>query len=308
MYETFSHRYLNHQEELALFVPLCLQRKNSNVVSPVSTDLPGYCYADAIADARIVFQIIDYIAREFFIECEAREPCALTLTIAPLLSQTRSDKEALFHLLAHCYLDVIQKSEEKLKNDVEIARYVLVQTNVMRVYQLAHNYYFHNDSVTEWEDLVQNGMLGLLVAIDTYIPWYGYRFGTHATWQIRGKLQQQVRQDARHCAGTTVAIDAERDSMLMIERLRYEGEVGKDFDRRRADVLAAFVDFLLKHIVPTLCDDERRVLLSDLGITPPIGTASPTIRHRIRHRLLESEEVRAFMSRIKDIDILEEFF
>jgi len=308
MYEASSHRYLNYQEELALFVPLCLQRQNSNVVSPVSTDLPGYGYADAVADAGTVVQIIDYIAHEFFIECETREPCTLTLTIAPLLSQTRSDKEGLFHLLARCYLNLIQQSEEKLNNDVEIARYVLVQTNVMRVYQLAHNYHFQNGNITEWEDLVQNGMLGLLLAIDTYIPWYGYRFGTHATWQIRGKLQQQVRQDARHCANTAVELDAEHDSMLTIERLRYEGEVGRDFTRRRADVLAAFVDFLVKHIAPTLCDDERQVLLSDLGVAPPISTVSPTIRRRLRHRLLESEEVRAFMSHIKDIDSLEELF
>lgn len=46
-------------------------------------------------------------------------------------------------------------------------------------------------------DLIQEGNLGLMKAIDKYDPSYGYKFSTYATWWIRQSMSRAVADQAR---------------------------------------------------------------------------------------------------------------
>ncbi len=77
------------------------------------------------------------------------------------------------------------KSEEHVllvrKNATE-ARNLLIQHNVRLVISMAKNYRWRG---VELQDLIQEGIMGLVRAIDRFEPDRGFKFSTYAHWWIR---------------------------------------------------------------------------------------------------------------------------
>lgn len=73
--------------------------------------------------------------------------------------------------------------------DGDAARETLVIRNLRLVLNLAGR--FRNDSLT-YDDLVQEGMFGLIKAADRYDPARGTRFATFAVWWIRQSIGRAV--------------------------------------------------------------------------------------------------------------------
>jgi RNA polymerase sigma factor (sigma-70 family) len=73
--------------------------------------------------------------------------------------------------------------------DGEAAREALVIRNLRLVLNLAGR--FRNDSLT-YDDLVQEGMFGLIKAADRYDPKRGTRFATFAVWWIRQSIGRAI--------------------------------------------------------------------------------------------------------------------
>ena len=73
--------------------------------------------------------------------------------------------------------------------DGDAAREALVLHNLRLVLNLAGR--FRNDSLT-YEDLVQEGIFGLLKAADRYDPKRGTRFATFAVWWIRQSIGRAI--------------------------------------------------------------------------------------------------------------------
>lgn len=75
--------------------------------------------------------------------------------------------------------------------DAAAARETFVIHNLRLVHKIARHYH-SDDPATEYDDLVQVGVLGLMRAIDDYNPELGNRFATYATWWIRQHITRAV--------------------------------------------------------------------------------------------------------------------
>ena len=76
----------------------------------------------------------------------------------------------------------------------ERARQRLTENNLRLVISVAKKY---RGMGLPFEDLIQEGNLGLMKAIDKFDPDRGYRFSTYATWWIRQAVQRAVADKGR---------------------------------------------------------------------------------------------------------------
>ena len=74
-------------------------------------------------------------------------------------------------------------------------RELLVQRFVPLVKRIAYHLLARLPASVQFDDLVQNGMIGLLDAIDRYQEGYGAQFETYATQRIRGAMLDGLREN-----------------------------------------------------------------------------------------------------------------
>lgn len=106
------------------------------------------------------------------------------------------------------------KSNEKA---VEKARKKLVESNLRLVVSIAKNYRNHKIPI---EDLIQEGNLGLLKAIDRFKWEKGYRFSTYATWWIKQAIGQHILKRKRMIRLPAHAATVQRKMMQATEQFR----------------------------------------------------------------------------------------
>ncbi|HCK09801.1 MAG TPA: hypothetical protein DHW45_07980, partial [Candidatus Latescibacteria bacterium] len=73
--------------------------------------------------------------------------------------------------------------------DVE-AKNQILEGNLRFVVQIAAQY---QSSTLPFADLLAEGNIGLIKAVDKFDPTLGYRFSTYAVWWIRNAIQRAIR-------------------------------------------------------------------------------------------------------------------
>jgi RNA polymerase primary sigma factor len=91
--------------------------------------------------------------------------------------------------LEHDELVQLFQTYEKGGKDATRARQKLTESNLRLVVYIAKKHKGHNIPL---EDLIQEGNLGLLKAIDKFDWKKGFRFSTYATWWIKQAISQYV--------------------------------------------------------------------------------------------------------------------
>jgi RNA polymerase primary sigma factor len=108
----------------------------------------------------------------------------------------------------------------RIRGGDERARERMIEANLRLVVSIARHY---NCRGMTFEDVVQEGILGLMAAINKFDPTKGFRFSTYATYWIRQAIVRAIEKQSRMIRLPTYAYHAvgklERSSMQLSDKL-----------------------------------------------------------------------------------------
>ena len=91
-------------------------------------------------------------------------------------------------------LKLRQKKIERSFEKAQIAKSELIQANLRLVVSIAKKY---TNRGLQFLDLIQEGNIGLMKAVDKFEYQRGYKFSTYATWWIRQAITRAIADQAR---------------------------------------------------------------------------------------------------------------
>ena len=197
----------------------------------------------------------------------ARPDVAETHYVNNQVAAMTSDSLQLFLNEAGRYPLLTAAEEVELAKRVErgdkSAKDLMVNSNLRLVVSIAKKYQGHGLSLL---DLIQEGIIGLIRAVEKFDWRRGYKFSTYATWWIRQAVQRGVANKSRTIRIPVHIVEreqkiarAERELLLQLERAPTDEEVAKK------------AKLPLKHVRET-----RAAARTVASLDKPIGNESDT--------------------------------
>jgi RNA polymerase primary sigma factor len=170
-----------------------------------------------------------------------------------------SDVEAEFEA-------VLRRGEEANKS--------LIRANLRLVVSVAKRYIGRG---INFLDLIQEGNIGLLRAVEKFDPTKGYKFSTYATWWIRQAITRAIADQAR-----TIRIPVhmvETINRLMRIQRRLQQELGRE---PTSEEVALELDLLLPEEVNAIRESRARGERLDPALDRQLRRAAAKVRRIIR--------------------------
>ncbi|GBF23517.1 RNA polymerase primary sigma factor [Candidatus Gastranaerophilus sp. (ex Termes propinquus)] len=167
---------------------------------------------------------------------------------------------------------VLSQSEEKecaalARKGDEVAKKRLVQANLKLVVNIAKKHI--HTSPLPLVDLIQEGNIGIMVAIDKFDHTLGYKFSTYATWWIKQAMFKAISEQS-HCVRVPVYIQETLSKYKKVKselEREYGTNVNKSVVAQKMNMSEDKIDTFLNAYTQAISLESHFELNNDSSIT-----------------------------------------